>query len=187
MTADQAGSLVPQGGPYLDIESLIRATHAELGRVAFRCLGNKADAEDAVQSACIKVLRCWARIAGFSTAAQQRAYLVTTVTNETLQIRRRSYRRREIPVVEDTEPDWMPEFPGGHGQAAAEHLRRVWQAISELTDGNREVMLLFAAGYEYDEIAEKLGIAVSTARSHVCSARRRLRRAVPPDWEEGLA
>jgi len=69
---------------------------------------------------------------------------------------------------------------------AAEHLRRVWQSISELPDGNREVVALFAAGYEYREIAEMLGIAVSTVRSHVSNARRRLPQAIS-DREEGLA
>jgi hypothetical protein len=36
------------------------------------------------------------------------------------------------------------------------HLRRVWQAITDLPDENREVVILFAAGYEYREIAEML-------------------------------
>lgn len=186
MTTNPAGSPVPREGPHRDIESLIRATFPELGRVAFRCLGNRADAENAVQSACIKVLRCWAKVSGFSTAAQQRAYLVTTVTNETLQMRRQPHRRREVLAAADTEPGWVPEFPGGRGQTAAEHLRLVWQAISQLPDENREVVLLFAAGYEYGEIAEMLDIAVSTVRSHVSSARRRLPRASSPDRKEGL-
>lgn len=188
MTLKLAGPPAPHNGPHQDIESLIRITHAELGRVAFRCLGNKADAEDAVQSACIKVLRCWAKVAGFATAAQQRAYLVTAVTNEALQIRRRPYRRREVLAADDTdvEPSWMPEFPGGDGEASTEFLRRVWQAIGGLPDENREVLLLFAAGYEYSEIAEMLDITASTVRSHVSSARKRLRRAAPPNWEEGL-
>ena len=187
MTANLARPAAPRDGPYLNIESLIRATHAELGRVAFRCVGNRADADDAVQRACIKVLQCWPKVAGFATAAQQRAYLVTTVTNETLQMRRQPHRRREVPAAVDTEAvGWTPEFPGGRGHAAAEYLRRVWQAISELPDENREVVLLFAAGYEYIEIAEMLDIAVSTVRSHVSSARRRLPRASTPDWEEGL-
>jgi RNA polymerase sigma-70 factor (ECF subfamily) len=187
VTADRAGQPVSRDWPYGDVELLIRAMHAELGSVAFRFLGNRADAEDAVQSACIKVLGCWPKVAGFATLAQQRAYLMTIVSNEALQIRRRAYRRRELLVVEDAEPSWMPEFPGGHGQRAREHLLRVWQAISELPDENREVVLLFAAGYEYREIAEMLDIAVSTVRSHVSSARRRLPRPAPPGCEEGLA
>lgn len=47
-------------------------------------------------------------------------------------------------------------------------------------------MLLFAAGYEYPEIAKMLDVAVSTARSHVSWARKRLPRPGPDDWEEGL-
>lgn len=186
MTADWAGHPVPRYGPYRDIESLIRATHDELGRVAFRCLGHHADAEDAVQTACIKVLRCWPKVKRLATSAQQRAYLVKTVTNETLQIRRQPHRRRELFTVDDAEPAWMPEFPGGSGQTAREHLRLVWQAISELPDENREAVTLFAAGYEYREIAEMLDVAVSTVRSHVSSARKRLPRSDPHGWEEGL-
>lgn len=179
MTADRAE-------PHLDIESLIRATHAELGRIAFRSLGNRADAEDAVQSACIKALRHWPKIADFQTAVQQRAYLITTVANETLQIRRQPHRQREFLVIDNVDPSWEPELPGGHGQAAREHLRRVWQAISELPDENRQVVALFAAGYEYVEIAEMLDIEVSTVRSHISTARRRLPRAAGRGGEEGL-
>jgi RNA polymerase sigma-70 factor, ECF subfamily len=191
MTADWAERLMPGQGPYRDIESLIRATHDQLSRVAFRCLGHQADAEDAVQTACVKVLRCWPKVAGLATAAKQRAYLVTTVTNEALQIRRKPHRRRELLAVDgtgpgETEPGWSPEFPGGDGQKAREHLRLVWQAISELPDGNREVVALFAAGYEYREIAEMLNVAVSTVRTHVSRARQRLPETTPDSWEEGL-
>lgn len=187
MTADlDDRDPVPGQDPYRDIESLIRATHDKLVRVAFRCLGHRADAEDAVQTACVNVLRCWPKVACLETAAKQRAYLVKTVINETLKIRRQPYRRREFLTVDgtepgNTEPGWIPELPGGHGQRAKEHLRLVWQAISELPDGNREVVVLFAGGYEYREIAEMLDVAVSTARTHVSWARRRLPRATPDD------
>jgi DNA-directed RNA polymerase specialized sigma24 family protein len=45
---------------------------------------------------------------------------------------------------------------------------------------------LFAAGYEYREIAEMLDITVSTVRSHVSCARKELSRMVPDEGEEGL-
>jgi RNA polymerase sigma-70 factor (ECF subfamily) len=186
MTADWVGGPMSGQDPYLDIESLIRAIHGELGRVAFRCLGHRADAEDAVQNACVKAIRCWPEVARLGTAGRQRAYLVKTVTNEALQILRQPHRRRELLTVEgtepgETEPGWLPELPGGPGHTARERLRRVWQAISELPDGNREVAALFAAGYEYQEISEMLQVAVSTARSHVSWARKRLRQAVPDE------
>ena len=186
MTADRAGPPRPGQDPYRDIESLIRATHDQLGGVAFRCLGHYGDAEEAVQTACIKVWRCWPKVAGLTTAAKQRAYLVKTVTNEALQIHRQPHRRRELLTIDETDPGWIPELPGGHGQRARDHLRLVWQAISELPDDNREVVALFAAGYEYREIAAMLDVAVSTVRSHVSCARKRLPRAAADDREEGL-
>ena len=187
MTVNPVGPAVPRDRPYRDIEALIRAAHAELGRVAFQSLGNRADAEDVVQLACIKVLARWEKVAGFETAMQQRAYLTKAVANEALQMLRQPRRKREVLAAEHTEQGWTPEFPGGHGHTAAERMRRVWQAISELPEENREVVVLFAAGYDYPEIAEMLDITVSTVRSHVSSARRRLRRASPPGREEGLA
>lgn len=118
MTADRAGPPAPGQDPYRDIESLIRATHDELCRIAFRCLGHRADAEDAVQAACVSVLRCWPNVGRLATAAQQRAYLAKTVINQTLQIRRQPCRRHEFLAVDEMEPDlaergWTPEFPGG--------------------------------------------------------------------------
>jgi RNA polymerase sigma-70 factor (ECF subfamily) len=192
MTADRAEPPGIQNEPHCGLESLIRATHADLGRIAYRFLGNKADAEDAIQNACIKMMHAWTKVAGLATSAQQRAYLVTTVINEALQIRRQLLRERELLAqdmfsAEQPDPRWIADFPGGSGQAAREHLRRVWKTISELPEENREVMALYAAGYEYREIAEMLDITVSTVGSHVCSARRRLRLAAGDDWEEGQA
>jgi RNA polymerase sigma-70 factor, ECF subfamily len=192
MTAGWAGPPGHQDESHRALESLIRATHAELGRIAYRCLGNMADAEDAIQNACVKLMRSWPKVEGLATGAQQRAYLVTTVTNEALQIRRQPRRERELLAqgllsAEQMDLGWMPDFPGGSGQAAREQLRRVWKAISELPEENREVMALRAAGYEYREIAEMLDIAVSTVGSHVSSARKRLRLIAGDDWEEGPA
>ena len=192
MTADWAGGPMSGKDRYLDIESLVRAVHGELGRVAFRILGHHADAEDAVQNACIKTMRSWPKVACLDTAAQQRAYLIKTVTNEALQIIRQSYRKREVCTVEGTEPGktepgWTPELPGDSGYDAKERLRRVWRDISELPAGNREVVVLFAGGYEYQEISEMLDVVVSTVRSHVNWGRKRLHRVAPDDkGEEGL-
>jgi RNA polymerase sigma factor (sigma-70 family) len=187
MTADWVGGPMPGQARYLDLESLIRDIHGELGGVAFRVLGHRADAEDAVQNGCVAVMRCWPRVACLETAGQQRAYLVRIVTNEALKMLLRvKYRKHELFAVEGTEPGgtepgWLSEFPGGPGYAAREHLRCVWQAITGLPDGNREVVALYAAGYEYPEISEMLQIAVSAVRTHVSWAGVRLRQAVPDE------
>jgi RNA polymerase sigma factor (sigma-70 family) len=165
MTADRMQPAGPQGEPHCDIESLIQATHAELCGIAYRFLGNKPDAEEAVQNACVKLLRCWPRMADFA-AARQRAYLIAIVTNEALLVGRQN-RARALPSDELTDGGWMPEFPGGSAQEARDRLRRVWEAISRLPEKNQKVVALHAAGYEYPEIAEMLNLKVSTVASHV--------------------
>jgi RNA polymerase sigma-70 factor (ECF subfamily) len=175
----------PQQEPYRDIDSLIRATHSQLAGTAFRCLGSHADAEDAVQEACVKVMRSWPRVCTLATAGQQRAYLLQIVVNETSQIRQRPYWKREFPGVEAAEPGRIPGHLDDDGQAASHRLRLVWKAISELPEGRREVTALYAAGYTYKEISAMLGLSVSTVRSHVSLARRHLSEAVPDSRGEG--
>jgi RNA polymerase sigma-70 factor (ECF subfamily) len=178
----------PRQGPYRDVESLIRATFKPLARAAFRCLGNKADAEDAAQTACIKVMRNWPVVGALATAKQQHAYLYKTMINETLQIRRRPHRRWECLGVEAMEPSSVPECLDEHNQDARKKLRLVWEAISKMPKDRREVVSLFAAGYEYREIEEMLDLSVKTVRSHVSRARQELRGVLDDedDGEKGL-
>ena len=48
-----------------------------------------------------------------------------------------------------------------------------------LPEARKVVVGLYAAGYEYGEIAEMLGVHVSTVRSHMSNARKYLRRVLP--------
>lgn len=168
--------------PHRDVESLIRAAHGDLVRAAYRLLGNRADAQDAVQEGCIKVMRKWATVGTLPTAQQQKAYLRTVVLREGLQILRQPYRRRESLGADQTES--TDEAGQEAGQEAAEHLRLVWKAIAELPEGRQQdAMVMFAAGYEYPEIAAALGVDVSTVRSHISNARRHLPRPAPGELE----
>lgn len=184
MTARAARAPQAPQAPYRDVESLIRAAHDELVRAAYRLLGNRADAQDAVQEGCIKVMRKWATVGTLPTAQQQRAYLRTVVLREGLQILRQPYRRRESLGADQTEnPHSTDEAGQAAGQEAGEHLRLVWKAIAELPEGRQDAMVMFAAGYEYLEIAAALGVDVSTVRSHISNARKQLPRPAPGELE----
>jgi RNA polymerase sigma-70 factor, ECF subfamily len=186
VTADWSrGSASSPEEPYCDIESLITAMYDQLTRTAFRAMGNYPDAEDAVQDACVKALRSWPRVGSLATAGKQCAYLLKIVINETLQIRRRPYRGREFFGIETAEFERDLECSNDHRQAASDHLRLVWKAISDLPEDRREVVALFAAGYEYQQIAAMLQMPVSTVRSHICRARHQLPRPSAGFWEEG--
>lgn len=164
---------------YENAESLFRATYSDLAKMAYKLLENRADAEDAIQNSFCKLLIGWDRIACLSTAGTQRAYLSKIVINEALQILRYPNRRREYLGAELEELGVVEEFLDVKIQAK-DDLRLIWKAIGELPDMRRDVMLSFAAGYDYEEIAQMLGIGVSTVRAHMSHARRQLSKALPP-------
>jgi len=121
---------MPQA-PYGDAESLFRAAHNELMRVAYALLGNRADTEDAAQDSFFKLVTAWHRVGGLPTPDEQRAYLFRIVINEALHILRYPHRRWERLGV-DTDPD------GASGEALDEQvqaradLRLLWKAIGDV-------------------------------------------------------
>jgi len=172
----------PAQPPYHDIEALIRATYRECASAAFAIVRNYADAEDAVQSACIKVLLMWPKVSSFPTAAKQRAYLRSTVRNEALQILRKRQRRKECYDLRESGDPRIPEYLAELARAGKD-LRLALKLIDEMPAARRKVVKLRIADRGYEEIAAMLDISVSTVRSHISNARKHLRREMPGDWE----
>ena len=168
--------------PYADPASLVRSVIADLARAAYGLLGHHADAEDAVQNGCYKLIVAWPRVEGLATPGEQRAYLIKIVVNEALQILRDPRRQREqlgadVAGLPSMQPSFEDEIQ------AKEDLRLVWKAVSDMPGMRRAVVLLRAAGYEYPDIAARLGVKVSTVRSHISDARKQLSRTLPRGWE----
>jgi RNA polymerase sigma factor (sigma-70 family) len=168
--------------PYGDAESLFRAAYDDLVRAAYALLGNHADTEDAAQNGFHKLMLAWTRVGGLATAGEQRAYLTRIVINEALQILRFPYRKWERLDVAAGDRGG-PQASLDERVQAREDLRLVWQAISELPPTRRNVVTLRAAGYEYEEIAARLGMKISTVRSHISYARHQLAQLAPRDWK----
>lgn len=167
---------------YGDAESLFRAAHNELMRVAYALLGNRADTEDAAQDSFVKLVTAWHRVGSLPTPDEQRAYLFRIVINEALHILRYPHRRWERLGVDTDTGGASWEALDEQVQARAD-LRLLWKAIGELPGMRRDVVALHAAGYEYREIAASLGVSISTVRSHISYARKQLSRTVARDWE----
>lgn len=169
--------------PYLDIESLIRAIGPQLFGAAFRVLGHADDAREAVGETCLELVRNWPRVSSLPTAERQCSYVFTILANEARQIRRQSHRRHERTGIDSPDSPRDADHLDEHGQAARDHLKLVWKAIDGLPGRQRDAMIWYAAGFEYQEIARMLAIDVSTVRSHVSNARKQLPRAMPGDLE----
>jgi RNA polymerase sigma factor (sigma-70 family) len=172
----------PPQPPYRDIEELVRVTHREAGAIAFRIVRNDADAQDATQSAYVKVWLKWPEVGGFATAAKQRAYLHTTVRNEALLTLRRRRRRKESFDLDESGDPRIPDHLGELLRTRRD-LEPALKVIDELPAACRRVVKLRMDNRGYDEIATMLDISVSTVRSHMSNARKRVRQVMPRDWK----
>ena len=129
--------------------------------------GDADRADDLVQET---MLKAWNSIESFQEGTNMRAWLFTILRNTYFSECRR--RRREVP---DENGDYVARLsvpPAQHGRMDAQDLMR---ALGELTDDQREALILVGAeGFAYEEAAVICNCAVGTIKSRVNRARNRL-------------
>src|SRR5262249_1582813 len=153
-------------------------------RVAYRLLGNEADALDAVQEGFIKVLT---HLDGFQGRSSFKTWLLRVVSNASLDLGRRRGRREELHREDNTgefdcEAAAIIEEPGRELERA--DLRRVLdQALEQLPTAQRCTFVLHVDGeLSYREVADLLGISIGTVMSRLFYARQRLRALLSEKW-----
>ena len=138
-----------------------------LYHVALRTLRDSEDARDATQSAFVKA---WINLGQFDRSRRLFSWLYRIALNESLN--RLRMRRRQEPLDErlvDTgrSPD--------EGAEQVEERRQLEQAMTQLSDAHREVLVLrHWLQLSYEEIADAIGVPSKTVKSRLFSARTRL-------------
>ncbi len=170
-----AGSAVPaeRPRPRPTPEQAAGLQHEVLGAVpALRAFArslsrNAADADDLVQETLAKAL---ASIHQFRPGTNLRAWLFTILRNTHYTGTRRL--RRETT---DPDPGSFRRATVGPDQEWSVTMGKLKWALDQLSPEHRDVLLLVtAAGLNYDEAAEVCGCAVGTIKSRVSRARGRL-------------
>lgn len=147
---------------------LVRRYRDGCFRFALRQLGNREDAEDALQEAFVRAFR------GLRTCRERdkfQAWLYTIVVNE---CRTRGTRRskRERRFVSDVGDDIADPSDGGDGAMGDE----IAYALRQLPAEQREAFLLkHVEDLSYEEIAEMTGVGVSALKMRVKRGCERLR------------
>lgn len=178
MAANVRIAMPDEPKPARDFATVYRATLAPLRRYLTRLLGNTTEAQDLAHDAYLRVYPDGAKPA----ADQPEAVLYTTARRLAIN---RLKRRSISPFASDgTAVDAAASAAPGVAQQvmARQELRLLEEAIAELPEGCRTVLLLRKVELlSHREIAERLGIAISTVEKQHARALRLLRAALPAD------
>ncbi len=147
-----------------EFDSFFRKLYLPLGMYALRIVDDAQSAEDIVEDTFMKA---WQIIVDDKEIADFKAYMYRMVRNACISYLR---NRKEIVGLE-----FVPEADE-EAVDTSERDARIWKAIDELPDKCREVFLLSKQdGLSNEEIAEKMGISISTVKNQMTKAFSRLR------------
>ena len=148
-----------------DVGRLFEQYHESLVRMLYRRTGDRDRAEDLAQETFARAVAAPPR--------NPRPWLFAVALNLVREDGRRSVRQgRRLQLLRSEveasapQPDEVVE--------RSEQAARVRAALSLISERDREALLLKAEGFNYDEIAETLGLARGAVGTTLARARRRL-------------
>lgn len=155
----------------VDWAQVYRGTYEDLVRFLYRKVWDADRAQDLAQETFVRCLR--------EPAARPidnvRAFVFTVANNLAKDEARSVMRRKKHMVLIRTE-----DAEVSNNKDAEEDIDRqrrieaVEQALRDLTDRDREVLLLWDAGLGYQEIAQQTGLAIGAIGTTLSRARKRL-------------
>jgi RNA polymerase sigma-70 factor (ECF subfamily) len=163
-----------QAGDEGAFDRLVQEHQREVYRLAFRLLGNHADADDLAQEAFLRAYRSLTRFRGDSTF---RTWLTRIVLNLAAD-RRQERRMRKQLALDDMS---AREHPVLRSDPEGAILGRevLATAVRELPPRQRQTLILrVCQEMKFQEIAVVMGCSVGTAKANFFHALRGLRRKV---------
>jgi RNA polymerase sigma-70 factor (ECF subfamily) len=160
------------------LEELFRRYRQPAYRVAYRLLGNEADALDAVQEGFVKALT---HLHGFQGRSSFKTWLLRVVSNAALDLGRQRGRREALSLEaaqagEPTDVSLQTTDESGRGLERADLRVLLDRALATLSEAQRQTFVLYAdAGLSYREVAEVMGTSIGTVMSRLYYARQKLR------------
>ncbi len=138
--------------------------------VAFRIVGNIAEAEDVLQEA---FLDAFNKVKDFRQDTTFGLWLKQIVVNRSINLLRK--RKMEFIDLEGEQLENIPDEGYNDDDELQYQAAMVKDAIKELPDGYRLVISLYLLeGYDHEEIGQILKISENTSRTQFLRAKRKL-------------
>ncbi|MGI9388292.1 MAG: RNA polymerase sigma factor [Methyloligellaceae bacterium] len=154
-----------QNGDRTAFEALLRGYYDVIYRIAYKWCGNKADAEDITQNACIKLARS---IGSFRFQSAFVTWLYPLVINTA-----KDWAKGRKPAAAAMDADLEPaQAPTGEDTVFA---RQVMAHVRTLPDKEKEALyLVFSEGLTHREAAAVMDCKESTVSWYIHEARKKL-------------
>jgi RNA polymerase sigma-70 factor (ECF subfamily) len=176
------------------VRLMTERNNQRLFRTAWSILGNRAEAEDAVQSG---YFHAFAGIGDFAGRSSLSTWLTRIVINEALGRQRAARRRRarldseSVIQLDDYREKLMNGSIDRSGPDGALALKQMRGMLEVAIEGlPRDFRLAFVMreveGMTIDEIAQTLDILPATVKTRLLRARRRLQEALAPELRASL-
>lgn len=155
----------------VDWGEVYRERYPELVRFLYRKIWDAERAQDLAQEVFVRALR--------HEPESPRAWLFHVAGNLARDEARRAVARRQHLRLLKGEMDAMPAMEPEVTDAMErnDRVQAVREALEQLSDRDRDALLLREAGLSYTEIAAELGLAVGAVGTTLARARQRLVRA----------
>lgn len=187
--------LEPTTAPPPTPEFVFREYAPRIFHIAKRMLGNDADAEDVTQDVLLQVIR---KLDTFRGDSQLSTWLHRVTVNAALAHRQKRANRQKRETSDTDFESLEGAAPSGPVKKwnttpddivlAAEQAETIEKAITELPEPFRDVYVLAdVEGLTNAEIGDMLGLSVPAVKSRLHRARLRMRDALAPHFEGGIA
>jgi RNA polymerase sigma-70 factor, ECF subfamily len=151
----------------IDWSEIYRSTYPELVRYLHRKVWDAERAQDLAQETFVRAIK--------HEPDNPRAWLFRVAANLARDEARLVIRRKKHLALLRTEVEISAAPPTPTDLVdQAEQLEAVRNALEQLSERDREVLLLWNAGLSYTEIAEQAGLAVGAVGTTLARARQRL-------------
>src|ERR1700730_3793703 len=176
---------LPGGDERARVATVVQPNLDDAFALARWLTGNRADAEDVVQEACLRAYRAIGTFAG----GNARAWVLTIVRHTAYTWLRRN-RSASLVMVDDLEAvERAHADPGDREKSTPEteliakaDAARLEAAIAELPAPFKETLVLRdVQGLDYREIAQITDVPIGTVMSRLARARRRLAARITKD------